>query len=546
MDRSIPCAWHIQRLYDGALKSMDDIATKASAAGFHPEHQHPEYAKNMEAWETTRDVYLGAEGVGRNVTQYIPQRSIGEARENYDERLRLAHYSGLLGAIVDALIGLWSRKPPEEDTWGELGEKGEDGKVPFDSVAKRILDDADRKGMTWGNHRRARACWSLVYKEVYTLIDTNREPTSGNVSRAEARSLDIRPYVKLISPLNVLDWVEVDGRKIDVVIREAVDSRPSLDAGAGELSATFLRLSLDGWKRYRLNSSGVPEIVAGGSGSYRYYSQDGRRCLPLVCSRLPTPRYAAFNLARIVLAIVNHDSHLDSLMRAGALAQFLAVQGDDEEIRNNIRGGEKILPYPPNMNTPEFVGHLMTSAEHLEKRLASLGDQFWRAAMYEFSDSPVEKTATQIEQQWASGVGAFLALLSGAMQESENAEKWLLYQAVNPQQSGRIDPDSVGITTFSENFRVEDVISEMTRLRDLLFGIGERIPVGDTLGARISEHVVRQLDTHAAILSQAGDVNVRQEIEEAWNEEAQAAERMAAAQILEEPPEEEEEEEAED
>jgi hypothetical protein len=520
---------------DSDFSGATPQATGVQKVGFDPTNEHPEYKARHEGWTTTRDVYLSADGVGRDPTKYIPQRVIGEADESYSERINLAHYSGILGALIDALVGLWARKPPERDDWGEMGSRGQDGRLDPRSLAARIVLDADREGTSWSNHRRASATWMMVYQSMYSLIDTNRP--SGPMTVAQSRNLGVRPFVKRISPLNVLDWIEKDGRKIDVVVKEATDPRTSLAAGDGVLLDRYLRLTTTGWTRYSIGRNKNPLVED--SSSYVYYTADGVRRLPLVEKRLPQPRYAAHNLALIVLSIINHESHLDSLVRAGALGQFLAVQGDDEEVRQSIKVGEKVLPYPPTMAKPDFVSYKMESAPHLESRISALGDGFWKAAMYEFSDSPVEKTATEIESQWASGIGAFLSLLSGAMQQSENEEKWLLYQSVNPFSSAMAaqQASGFGTTQFAENFRVEDVIGELTRIRDLLFGMGEGVPMGTELKARVAEEMMRKLDTHSGILAQAADVDVRASIEEAVNMEGQAQERdqRAVDMIMNEP-----------
>ena len=518
-----------------------DFSGEAPAAngpqksGFNPTNEHPIYMHRKEGWETTRDVYLSADGVGRDPEKYIPRRVIGEAVENYEERITLAHYSGLLGALVDALVGLWARKPPEVDDWGSMGTRDNAGILAPKSVAGRIVLDSDREGTTWSNHRRASATWMMVYQTMYSLVDTNKPAVQMTV--AEGRAMGTRPFVKRISPLSVLDWVEKDGRKVDVVIKESVDARDSLNGGEGVLLDKYLRLTPGGWRRYEMNKNGKADVV--GSQAYAYYTPAGVRRIPLVEKKLPLPRYAAHNLALIVLAIINHDSHLDSLMRAGALGQFLAVQGDDEEVRQNIKLGEKVLPYPPTMAAPEFKSYLMDAAAPLEKRIEMLGEGFWKAAMYEFSDSPVEKTATEIESQWASGIGAFLSLLSGAMQQAENEEKWLLYQSVNPFGSplAAQNASGFGITQFAESFRVEDVIGELTRIRDLLFGMGEGVPLGSALKARVAEEMMSKLNTHSGILAKAADLNIRASIEEAVDVEGQAQERddRAVEAIMNEP-----------
>lgn len=495
---------------------QDPTPDAAGSGGFDPRNEHPEYAGNKKAWETTRDVYLGADGILPNAERYVPQRERGEADESYEERKSLLHVSGLLGTVIDALVGLWARKPPDIDTWGTLaGDVGEEEEPGKDSLAAQIIDDADRNRTSWDNHRRARATWMLVFRKAYTLIDTNK-PTSEEITREEANAMNVRPFVTLITPLDVLDWITEDGRKVEAVIREKTDTRSSLDEGSGEEVERYLRLQLDGWSRWEVVEKGEStDVTQVGSGTYEYHDSDGKRRLPLVEATLPLPRYITYNLARIVLAIINHDSHLDSLNRAGALGQYLAVQGDEEEIRKNLKVGDKILPYPPGAEPPAFVAYEMAAASHLEDRIDSLVQQYWNAAMWEFSDRAAETTATEIEQEWAAGVGAFLALLAGAMQEAENDEKMLLAQA-----SEGPNVSDVGETTFSRDYRIEDVVAELKRLKEMIFGAGSSLTLTPALESAIGAYFLRKLDDTTGLLSELPeDVDVNEEVEAAALEE---------------------------
>lgn len=521
--------------------------------GYDPRNKHPDYTRSAEAWKTTRDVYLGAEAMVPKAEDYVPQRKRGEHEDNYDERKSLLHFDGLLGVLIDAVIGLWARKSPEEDTWGTLGERGEDDELSPDSLAAKIVKDADRAGTNWDNHRRARATWMLVFRRCYTYIDTNKKPSKregeGPMTSQQARQLGVRPFAKIVSPVDVTDWIEKDGRKIDVTIQESVDIRDSLDAGRGKLVKRYLRLRPEGWSRYEVRKGGESEkaqVVE--SATYHYVDEEGRPRIPLVECELPMPRYSAYNLALMVRALVNHDSHLDALLRAAALAQKLTVQGDEEEVRKCIKDGDAVLSYPPNTNKPEFIAFLMNAAAPIESRIEKLTERFWQSAMYEFSDRAAQKTATEVEQEWASGVGAFLALIAGASEEAENEEKFLLAQAAKPVVGPRPNMKEAGKTKFSRDYRVEDVIAELQRVKDLVFGMGEGLPVGSRIEAAIALHLLNRLHEHSGLLSEVpDDVDVEAEVtDKAMQKELDAARMRTLGQEIDQIPgfEEEEEEEA--
>jgi len=500
------------------MNALTDPDMAGTSKGFDPRNRHPDYMLAKERWATAHDMYLGADGVIPKADTYVPRRMAGETEDAYEERKALLHVPGLTGALIDSIVGLWARKSPEEDTWGALGPEDEGGDVPEGSTAWMLKRNADRERTTWDNHRRGSATWLCVFNRTYTLVDTNRP--AGEMTAEQAQQAGVRPFVRQVQPLGLVDWVEVDGKKVEAVLLERSDVRTSLDEGEGRVEDRYLRLTLSGWERYRVVKEGDREKVEKiGDGTYAYLDPTTKqRRLPLVEKVLPMPRHAAYNLARIELALVNHDSHLDSLERAGALGQYLTVQGDEEEVRKNVRTGDKVLPFPPNSERPGFIGHGMEPAQHLEERIQKLGERFWRAAMYEFSDRAAERTATQIDQEWASGIGAFLTLLGGALEEGENEEKALLAQAAGATDGGE--------TKFAKEYRVEDVIGELTRLKDLLFGAGDAVPLSPNLRAATAAYMVKRLDDQTGILSEAEDMDVDEELRDEADRRALDKARM--------------------
>jgi len=188
--------------FDGAVATPD---MGGSPAGFDPRNRHPDYMLAKERWATTRALYKGAEGVIPKADTYVPRRMAGETEKAYHERVALLHVPGLTGALVDSIVGLWARKSPEGDTWGTLGPEDTDGEVAEGSLAWMLQRNADRERTTWLNHRRASATWLCVYNRVYSLVDTNRP--DGDMTAEQAQKLGVRPFVRLIEPLGLVDWV---------------------------------------------------------------------------------------------------------------------------------------------------------------------------------------------------------------------------------------------------------------------------------------------------------------------------------------------------
>lgn len=513
---------------------VNEGVTDPAKPGFDPRNKHPEYMRLEEAWRTTRDVYEGAEAMVPRAKEYVPQRKMGEADSAYEERVNLLHFDGILGALVDMMVGLWARKPPEEESWGLLGPEGENGEVPDDSVAGKLIRDADRCGTSWENLRRMRATDLVVYRWYVSYVDTNNTEANvprteeGEVTREAAQRAGVRPYVNKATALDLLDWIEKDGRLIEAVVKEGAEQRDSLEDGRGTAVTTYLRFMLTGWERYIVekDDDGNDKVSRIGTGPYSYVDDQGLPRLPVVRRKLPSPRYAAYTLSRVVLQIINQDSHLDAMLRGAALGQFLAIQGDQEEIRKTVKVGDKILPYPSGMTTPAFVGLGTDAAVTIQDRVESLTERFWRMAMFEFTDRARERTATEVEQSFASGIGAFLTLLSGVCEEIENEEKSLLAQAVQPPTEAVAFRGDVGATKFAREFKVEDVIAELERLKELVFGPSAPLSLSDGLSVAVGSHILTRLDEQFGVLGEDNELDVEDELRAKAEEDRLERERM--------------------
>ena len=458
--------------------------SQANAGGVTPDQlkeQHPAYARKSDDWTYT-DVHYDAQRLYQidNLTEYVPQKHLGEADEAYSERLKITAYMPLLAAVLDSIVGGVARKDSESDRkWGVLERESVNG-TPVKDV---LLKDADRNGTSWAHFQLRKLTSGLVFNETFTLIDTT--------------GVDGRPFIALIPPLALTNWLEdEDGRMVEALIVEVADERTSIfDPSEGAEAERYLKLTIEGWQRFRIteNDDGEPiveatpfEIWDGGP----WLDREGDERLPLVKTMPRLNRYAAFELAHLANEILNLNSELRYILRAGGLGQFLSLSATDDEFSELVEGiltGVKALQLNPESANPHsFVGPDMGPVQGMLKTLVDKKESFWQASLFEFSDQAVERSATEIRADFAASIGSFLASLAEAADESENEELWLLAQAVKPGVVDSANEADIPTVQRSTDFSVEDTATVATRMRDLIFGQNNGVPITPEMAALAS------------------------------------------------------------
>ena len=151
---------------------------------------HPDYDKYESRWEFYVRSYMGGEDYfnGAYLTRYISETS-----DDYDRRLDLTPLDNHCKNIVHIYSSFLWRVPPTR---------------AYNSAANNValepfLNDADLDGRSFNAFMREAQIWSSVYGHVWLMMD---KPKSNAGTKAEELAQDIRPYVTMFTPENVLDW----------------------------------------------------------------------------------------------------------------------------------------------------------------------------------------------------------------------------------------------------------------------------------------------------------------------------------------------------
>jgi len=151
---------------------------------------HQEYKNNVTRWEFFLRSYMGGDEykLGNYLTKYI-----NEDQKEYERRLELTPIDNHCRNIVHIYSSyLWRVSPTRN--FNSL-----DG----NPLLEYFLQDADMEGRSFNAFMKEAQIWASVYGHVWVILD---KPKSNAGTRAEELAQQIRPYVNLFTPENVLDW----------------------------------------------------------------------------------------------------------------------------------------------------------------------------------------------------------------------------------------------------------------------------------------------------------------------------------------------------
>ena len=152
---------------------------------------HPEWKKNIKRWQYYSDSYNGGNDFrqGRYLIKYVL-----ESHGDYENRLKQTPLDNHCKSVVETYNSFLFRKPPTRD-YGT--------KVVNDPSLDSFLNDCDLDGRSFNAFMRDCATYSAIYGHIWVMVD---KPQTQVFTRAEALNEDIRPYVSIVTPENVVDW----------------------------------------------------------------------------------------------------------------------------------------------------------------------------------------------------------------------------------------------------------------------------------------------------------------------------------------------------
>ena len=152
--------------------------------------KHDLYEDNILNWEFHIRSFLGGNDYknGYNLHRYIL-----ETPEEYDQRIRHTPVDNHCRNVVQIYSSFLWRVPPTRDY----------GKLTGDPQLEAFIEDADLDGRTFNNVMREMQINASIYGNCWAIID---KPQVNTKTRAEELEQDIRPYISIYTPENVVNW----------------------------------------------------------------------------------------------------------------------------------------------------------------------------------------------------------------------------------------------------------------------------------------------------------------------------------------------------
>ena len=152
--------------------------------------QNKDYSNYSPRWEYYIRSFLG--GQEYKDGKYLQEYQL-ELENEYYRRIQNTPVDNHCRNIVNIYSSFLFRIKPVR----ELGSLEDDKTVPM------FLDDADLEGRSYEALLRELQTYASVYGNCWAILD---KPNSNAKTRAEELNQEIRPYINIVTPENVIDW----------------------------------------------------------------------------------------------------------------------------------------------------------------------------------------------------------------------------------------------------------------------------------------------------------------------------------------------------
>ena len=150
---------------------------------------NPEWKKRIKRYRFLSDSYQG--GLAYKQGNYLQQYTL-ETEGQYGQRLESTPLDNLCKNVVHTYTSFIYSQPIKRNFAG-LNEQ----------TVNKFLKDCDLEGRTFNSFMREVSVYSSVYGAVWVVVD---KPSTPALTLADQQAKNIRPYVSMYSPENVIDW----------------------------------------------------------------------------------------------------------------------------------------------------------------------------------------------------------------------------------------------------------------------------------------------------------------------------------------------------
>lgn len=384
-----------------------------------------DYDANAGKWQYIHDHLAGLVLDEDVVGDYLIKRAQGEHDDAYDERVSIADYTPHFSRAVISLAGmLWAVEEDTARAWGPFGDPEDP-----DSPAARLLANADGRGTNLETLHQTATVDLIGYHRLYGMVE-------GVVRDGNGRTVS-EPSIRLLPPQSVLRVIRDGARIVSAKVKSRADVSESQREKPNVRDRYFI-YEPDGFEVWEENKENKPSLVAEKrpyARGFQYLDESGAPTVPIVEVQLPFRTHIGYLMARKANSIFNHENTLDFLLWVACFPKLFADVSNPrdgsfdtakwEALKKALADGNNVLPGAGN----KFDAPPMAPSAEKRAAIAEKIAGFYATFFQSYGDAAREKTATEIRQDRAAGVEAFLTLLATAVDEFENRLLRLLAQA---------------------------------------------------------------------------------------------------------------------
>jgi len=448
---------------------------------------HPNY--HGHRWEVIKRHLHGT--IVDDLDSALIRKRQGESGQEYRSRTDVASYVPHFQRAVLALAGMiiQNEKDAEREWSDGLGEFGD-----MDTPAGRLGEDLDGEGTAWGVVKTQALVDSVGFQEIWTLVE--------GVDRTGPTQADVQSdgSVQTMSPIPVKDWVRDDtGRLIEVKVKSTRDPRTTVkdEPEEEDIYTVYKTEGYEVWVEDggdATNISGqIADNVEGGTipygpNGFQYETRDGRPALPIYRTEVPVRAPVGYMMALFSEWLFNFRNVRNFHLWSSALARSYIDAVDDngrfdeemfEKVSDLLKDGSRFFPTELGYASPSMDG-----AEVRNQTLKDEREDFYSVFFQSYGQVATERTATEIRQDIAQSVGAYLTLQTESLDEWENDMMWRLAQVNLPNA----DPDTWSDSNIDRNTDFSELAINET-LREMREGAfeGGKVPIGATGKANVAK-----------------------------------------------------------
>jgi hypothetical protein len=405
---------------------------------------------------------------------YLARRP-AERLENYIDRSFRSSYTNHPKRIIKTIVGqisgvdnsvIWQ---PEDQGEG-LRSVNLNGKTI--DVGERLDKDCDGDGTSWDDKWEQIVTQTLIYDKGYVFV-------SGKGENA---------HVRFIEPKRVVNKrYRENGDLVEVLVLNEYYTTDSLKNEKRRVEE-YHRYTLDGFEIYQKNDEGEVEPVKEDEWrEYEFYKTKNREVKILPVIELELVEDFGYSVAEKSNDIFQTESETYHRYRM-MMETILGVDSEDEafrQLQKTMMEGGRVVQGKPSFEAPP--GEPVQIGLDVVERLV---EDLYTTLFLEYGNSAREKSATEIRQDYQTGLVSLLTTVQEKSESFENQVLWLIEQIYYPNSTrlwGQAKSDR------STDFQPKNEEEAISLIKNTFFDMQD-VPLPEAVKARLVSKMLEMIE----------------------------------------------------